>query len=85
MPNDGLKCFCMWSDPRRVNRWDDNHRVANLLGIAAIAPDNSQDFQSARLCLYKTMDDIGTHVLFYVAPTDREDEDGIVRVGFAGA
>ena len=85
MPDHSLKGFAMWGYGFLVNDWDQNHRVTNHLGVAAISADHAEYPDPPGLRLIQGMDNIGADIALGIATTDREHHDRVLVIGATGA
>ena len=58
MPHHGLKPLAQRSDEVGRDIGDDDHQIALLFGVAAIAPDDAEDRHAARFRLVDGADQI---------------------------
>src|SRR5205085_11760448 len=85
VPYHRLEGLGVGRDAARVDRRHDDHAVADLLRVAAVAAHHAEDLHAALLRFLEPGDDVGADILLQVAAADREDEHRVVRAAAAGA
>src|SRR4051794_40224563 len=80
MPHDRMERFRMRRHAIGIHGRDHDHAIADLLGVATIAPDYAEHLEAALLRLLERCHDIRADVLLQIATPDREHEYCIVLV-----
>ena len=79
VPDDGLETFSYRCDMRLVDGRYDDHSVADFFRIAAVFPDDTDDFRSHFLRVPDGPDQVGADILFFIPATDGKDKETIAR------
>ena len=75
----------MRRDGRGVHGRDDDCRIRDLCGVAAVFAHDADDGCAAFLCELQRFDEIRAHVFFQVASADAEDEERVLLAQPAAA
>lgn len=79
MPDDGLKRFGVRGDHSGIDSRNDDARISDASGIAAVTADDADDRRPDALSEFEGIDEIGADVFFYIAAAHRKDEEGVGR------